>query len=84
METAEKQLGENAFTVALACYHWLQANHAGQSSPEYALLSRLQAVYRPSPREQFFEGMDDAAKMIYDMIESGDQCEVLLTQECVL
>lgn len=84
MASKAEELGENAFTVALACYHWLIQNHAGHYSPEYRLLCRLQGVYKPSPKEEFWEGVDEAARLVFDMIESADQCEVLLTQEGVL
>lgn len=77
-------MGENAFTVALACYHWLQANHTGQGSAEYQLLGKLLGQYKPAASQEFWEGMDEAAKLIYDLIESADQCELLLTQEGVL
>lgn len=75
---------ENSFTVALACYHWLAQNHSGMSSPEYQLLSKLREVYQPSSREEFWESIDQASKDVFDMIESVDQCQVLLTEEGVL
>jgi hypothetical protein len=58
------------FDLASALYHWLQHNWVSQTDPLYGAFCVLTepGMYRPSRSEEFFENIEDDAKLVYDML----------------
>lgn len=58
--------------IAAAWHLYLQHTHGGQWSPKYARLCKLRRWYRPSPSEEFVDGLSENARAIYDQLRWCD------------
>lgn len=56
------------FDLALGLYHWLQHTWESQGDEKYSDFCSLIRVYKPSPSNQYFENIDDMARLAYDSL----------------
>ena len=63
------------FDICAAWNLWLQANWEGQDCPLYARWCRLRKYYTPSPEEEFFDGLSENAREIFEALEAREETQ---------